>query len=224
MRSFYPKKPGDAYFEALSQLQALPEGARDGAYVAVFERGERLSHLGEPVEALYCLASGRAKISMAHGDGRQTILQFIGAGDYVGDLWLLGVEDSPKDVEALCTTVAAALPMDRCRQALLTDAVFLRRLCEYLARKVLGRSERLTQNLNYPLKNRLAALILTAAHDGLYREKHAEAAEYLGVTYRHLLYTLAQFREEGLLERSQKGHRILDERALEALAGEIRGK
>ncbi len=223
MNRFYPKKPGDAHFEALAAFRALPQDALSGAHVAVFERGERLSRLGEPIAALYYLVSGRAKISMVHGDGRQSILQFIGAGDYVGDLSLLGVEDTPKDVEALCATVAVALPMDRYRQALLADAAFLRSLCEYLARKLLGRSERLTQNLNYPLKNRLAALILTTAHDGLYQEKHAQAAEYLGVTYRHLLYTLAQLREEGIVERLDKGYRILDERALEALAGDIRG-
>ena len=222
MNRFYPKKPGDAHFETLAAFQMLPDGARAGAFVAAFERGERLSRLGEPVETLYSLVSGRAKISMAHEDGRQSILQFVGAGDYVGELSLLGVEDSPKDVEALCACVAVALPMDQYRQALLTDAAFLRRLCEYLAKKVLGRSERLTQNLNYPLKNRLAALILTTAHDGLYREKHAEAAEYLGVTYRHLLHTLAQLRQEGILERGEGGYRILNERALEALAGDIR--
>ena len=223
MDKFYPKNPGDAHFEALASYRALPREALSYAYVAVFGRGERLSRLGEPVAALYFLTSGRAKISMSHEGGRQSILQFIGAGDYVGDLSLLGVEDSPKDVEALCACTAVALPMETYRDALLKDAAFLRTLCEYLAQKLLGRSERLTQNLNYPLKNRLAALILTTAHDGLYSEKHGEAAEYLGVTYRHLLYTLAGLRDEGILIREKKGYRIRNERALEALAGEIRG-
>ena len=223
MNVFSPKKPGDPWFDALAAFPALPLSALREARVAVLERGERLSRLGEPIGTLYYLVSGRAKISMAHEDGRQSILQFIGAGDYVGDLSLLGVEDTPKDVEALCACVAVALPMEHYRDALLSDAAFLRRLCEYMAGKLLKRSERLTQNLNYPFKNRLAALILAAANDGQYREKHTEAAEYLGVTYRHLLYTLAQLREEGILARDTKGYRIVDRPALEALAGEIKG-
>jgi CRP-like cAMP-binding protein len=222
MNVFFPKNPDDPWFEALAAFPALPISALTEARVAVFERGERLSRLGEPIGALYYLISGTAKISMAHLDGRQSILQFIGAGDYVGDLTLLGVEDTPKDVEALCTCVTVALPLEWYHMVLLSDAAFLRQLCEYLARKLLGRSERLTQNLNYPFKNRLAALILAAARDGLYLEKHAEAAEYLGVTYRHLLYTLAQLRDEGILIRDKKGYRILDRPKLEALAREIK--
>lgn len=223
MNVFSPKNPGDPWYEALAAFPALPLSALTKAQVTVLERGERLSRLGEPIGTLYYLISGRAKISMAHPDGRQSLLQFIGPGDYVGDLSLLGVEDTPKDVEALCACTAVALPLDQYRAALLNDAAFLRRLCEYMARKLLLRSERLAQNMNYPLKNRLAALILAAAHDGLYREKHAEAAEYLGVTYRHLLYTLAQLRDEGILARDKKGYRILDRPKLEALTGEIKG-
>ena len=44
----------------------------------------------------------------------------------------------------------------------------------------------------------------------MYREQHTEAAEYLGVTYRHLLYVLAEFVKEGILEKTKTGYRIID--------------
>ena len=44
-------------------------------------------------------------------------------------------------------------------------------------------------------------------------------AEFLGVTYRHLLYVLAQFVEDGVLEKTKYGYRITDRERLEDIAG-----
>jgi CRP/FNR family putative post-exponential-phase nitrogen-starvation transcriptional regulator len=53
---------------------------------------------------------------------------------------------------------------------------------------------------------------------GIYREKHTEASGYLGVTYRHLLYVIAEFVKEGLLEKSLIGYRITNRKKLSELA------
>ena len=39
-------------------------------------------------------------------------------------------------------------------------------------------------------------------------------AEYLGVTYRHLLYVIAKFVKSGILEKSEQGYVIKNESAL----------
>lgn len=220
MVKFYPPKAGDPCYDATAVRDAFPPDAN--AHVEQFARGELLERPGEPVSALRVLISGRAKIYMIHGDGRQSILQFLEPGDYVGELSLLGVEAEPKYVEALSPCMTLTLPFAENGAKLLADAAFLRKLCVFLAKKLLARSERLTQNLNYPLRNRLASLILTAAHDGAYTLRHAEAAEYLGVSYRHLLYSLARFREEGLVEKRGREYFVKDPVALRRLAGDIR--
>lgn len=38
----------------------------------------------------------------------------------------------------------------------------------------------------------------------MYREKHTEVSEFLGVTYRHLLYVLADFVKRGYLKKQNK--------------------
>ena len=63
---------------------------------------------------------------------------------------------------------------------------------------------------SFPLKNRLAGFILETAENRVYGEPHTEAAEYLGATYRHLLYVIAEFYKEGLLHKSEVGYRITD--------------
>jgi len=78
-----------------------------------------------------------------------------------------------------------------------------------------------TQNQAYPLENRLAAFIQLSADQGVYKEKHTEICEYLGVSYRHLLYVLAQFCEERILEKHKTGYQIIDKNRLAQLAQEI---
>jgi CRP/FNR family putative post-exponential-phase nitrogen-starvation transcriptional regulator len=68
------------------------------------------------------------------------------------------------------------------------------------------------------LETRLANFILTTSHNGIYREKHTEVAEYLGVTYRHLLYVIAKLVKSGILEKSEQGYFIKNERVLRKIA------
>ena len=52
----------------------------------------------------------------------------------------------------------------------------------------------------------------------MYRETHTEAAEFLGVTYRHLLYMLAEFVKRGYLKKTKQGYLIQDVSALRRTA------
>ena len=79
-------------------------------------------------------------------------------------------------------------------------------------------------NLCYSLETRLANFILTTSHNGIYREKHTEVAEYLGVTYRHLLYVIAKFVKQGILEKSKQGYFIQNENLLREIATIDKGK
>jgi len=54
----------------------------------------------------------------------------------------------------------------------------------------------------------------------VYSEKHTETAEYLSVSYRHLLYTFKTFIDEGLLIKIKKGFEI-NEEPLATLAKDI---
>lgn len=74
----------------------------------------------------------------------------------------------------------------------MNDTKFLRHLCIFLSQKAIGNK--------------------------LYREKHTEAADFLGVTYRHLLYVLADFVRCGYLKKTEQGYSIQDLTALRNIA------
>ena len=77
--------------------------------------------------------------------------------------------------------------------------------------------------LALPMKHYRPLLLneLLSQEGDLYHEKHTQAAEYLGVSYRHLLYVLAQFIHDGLLTKSKKGYLIKNRKQLSGLALEM---
>lgn len=166
---------------------------------------------------LLYLVEGRAKCAMSHANGRVTALDFVQGPCFLGEMELLGVQEDTSAVTALTDCLCWVIDLTGCREKLLADPVFLRELCILSSEKTIRISTAAARNQIYPLKNRLATFLLNTQRQGLYGEPHTEAAAYLGVSYRHLLYVLAGFVKEGLLEKTLQGYRILDRPGLEAL-------
>ena len=204
-----------AQLDMLEKIQTVEEmmlenlsAIADHAGVFEFEPKEMVLNLGEESEYLYFILQGRAKIYMVHENGKRTLLQFISAGDLIGELSLLEVEKQTKDIMAVDKLTCLVIPLSVARTVLLKDNQFMNYLSNYLAKKLLVRVNHFTNGQNYELKYRLATYILKVEVDGMYMEKQTETAEFLGVSYRHLFHTLKQFQQLGLLTKEGKNYRI----------------
>lgn len=188
---------------------------------ATFEAGEDILREGQKVTRLYYLAKGSAKLFMTHKNGRVTLINFYEAPCFLGEMELLDPESSSRGVRAHTRCECLVLDLARCGERVRSDGLFLRALCLYLGRKAFVGTRTYAQRQAYPLENRLAAYILMTARDGVYAEKHTEASEYLGITYRHLLYVMAKFCKQGILRRLPRGYAVEDEEQLIALQDEM---
>lgn len=182
-----------------------------------FDNREHIVSAGVPIPYLFLLLKGKAKISMLHEDGSSSIVHFVHPQELIGELTLVGVEDQPKDVISIGHSICLALPMDVARFHLLPDNTFLLEMTRYIGEKLLNRTWFNAKQQHYELKHRLADYILKCECDGLFSEKHTETAQYLAVSYRHLLHTVQWFKSEGILEKVQGGYKF-DRKALEDLA------
>ncbi|MDD2994280.1 MAG: transcriptional regulator YeiL [Pygmaiobacter sp.] len=189
--------------------------------VTVFEEGEDILREGQKVTRLYYLAKGSAKLFMTHKNGRVTLINFYEAPCFLGEMELLDPETPSRGVRAHTRCECLVLDLARCGERVRSDGLFLRALCLYLGRKAFVGTRTYAQRQAYPLENRLAAYILMTARDGVYAEKHTEASEYLGITYRHLLYVMAKFCKQGILRRLPRGYAIENEEQLIALQDEM---
>lgn len=103
------------------------------------------------------------------------------------------------------------------------DCRFLVSLCQYIAQKERRKTDNLSRMSAYPLRNRLADFILTASCRDRYKEGNKDASDYLGVSYRHLQYTMKQFTEQGLIKKESRGYTVTNRSALEELSRQMRG-
>lgn len=183
--------------------------------------GDFIVKEGHPPSYLFYLAQGRAKLYSTLANGRVSLIDFFTAPCFIGEIELVDMEHEPRAVQAIEACWCLALPIKQFCAPLLNDATFLRNLCVALSKKNYRNIISLTQNQSFPLINRLAAFILLTQHCDVYREKHTSVAEYMGVSYRHLLYVIAQFTQDRVLVKQKAGYIITDKSKLTILALEM---
>lgn len=183
--------------------------------------GDFIVKEGHPPSYLFYLAQGRAKLYSTLANGRVSLIDFFAAPCFIGEIELVDISHEARAVQAIEACWCLALSVKQYRAPLLNDATFLRNLCVALSKKNYRNIISLTQNQSFPLINRLAAFILLTQHCDMYREKHTYVAEYMGVSYRHLLYVIAQFTQDRILVKQKAGYIITNKRALTALALEM---
>ncbi len=164
------------------------------------------------------LLSGRAKLFLSHENGRISLINFLNAPCFIGEMELLGAQEAANGVTAITPCTCYQIHINNCKNKILNNTKFLRYLCLFLSHKAIGNTSNYTKNQAYPLEVRLANFILLTSCNQMYREKHTEAAEFLGVTYRHLLYVLAAFVKQGYLKKTEQGYYIQDLNTLRKIA------
>ena len=167
---------------------------------------------------LFFLTSGRAKLYTTLPNGKIALIDFFRAPCFIGEMELIGHTQDICSVQAIDPCLCLALPITQCKEMLLTDPIFLRKICLHLGSKNAKNIRSSAKNQAYTLENRLASFILLLTATNIYEEKHSHAAEYLGVSYRHLLYVMAQFIEKGYLKKENRVYKIADREALVKLA------
>ena len=111
--------------------------------------------------------------------------------------------------------------LSECKQSLLGDAFFLRRLCSDLIYKERTEALLLVRSFTYPFENRLAKFILDNCQENYFLIKKVQIAESLGVSYRHVETVMRAFVEKKYLSKQKLIYTIIDKEALLHLAKEL---
>lgn len=208
----------DKYFEDNHFETYFGFDIRPFTSVVRFEPDDVILIEGEAPQKLYFLFKGRAKLFMSHKNGTVDLINYLRFPCFIGEMELFDPARPAKGVIALTVCECFCIDVAACKERLLNDVTFLQNVCRLLSDKNSGDIKNYSRNQAYPLKVKLASFILMTENKGIYREKHTEASAYLGVTYRHLLYVIAEFVKEGILTKSPIGYRILDRKRLNELA------
>ena len=183
-----------------------------------FDSGEMIVNEGTRPRYLYYIVEGRVKLLVTHENGKVTLRNYLDAPFFIGEIEMLQKQRMAKGVQTVIPCTGFAVDVSQCEDLLMNDNTFLRHLIFYFSRRSVKNSGTHATSSAWPLRNRLAWFILKTSPDGIYRQKHTETSEYLGVTYRHLLYVIAEFVNAGRLEKSGRSYTITDRPYLQQLA------
>lgn len=208
MKQINSRKQLDDYYNYFPLEEYFGFSIRPYISVVRFEPKEVILQEGNKPTYLYYLFSGRAKLFLSHQNGNISLINFLNSPCFIGEMELLDKEKNADGVTAISTCICFAVKIDSCKEKMLNDPVFLQYLCRSLSNKAIRNTDNYAKNQSYALRVRLASFIMMTSINGLYQEQHTEAAEFLGVSYRHLLFVLAEFVKEDLIIKTDRGYRI----------------
>lgn len=188
------------------QIQRVEGRSRSRTFAA----GSPIYLPSEAAESVFLLAKGLVKVSHLTGDGKESILAFVEAGELFGELAIFDEAERSEYVEAVDAATVVMIPTDEMQRLMaengdvalgITKMVGLRR----------QRIERRLKNLLFlPNHDRLVHLLLDLADQfGVYTDdgirlrvklSHQDMANLIGSTRETVTVTLGQLRSEGCVE------------------------
>jgi len=150
----------DARIEAL--VDPLVRDLARGGQVRSLARNTVFIQEGEKGDSLYVILSGRVKVFVADADGREMVLDFHGAGDYVGEMSLDGRPRSAS-VLAVEPTVCSVLTREALRAAIIANPDLAMSLVCTLIDRVRIATEKVRNLALMDVYGRVARLLLSLA-------------------------------------------------------------
>lgn len=176
----------------LSFIQQLHKSGRHKNEISLklFPKGSLLLQQGCRATKIFIVEEGITKCYFSEENGKNYILEFLSAGEIVGELEVI------KDVDCLCTVEAVTevsayvLTVPLIKSLLDNDLLFNQMLLAELAERIINTSSRSSFQQLYSVEHGLKKLLMLQSEHHLIISKE-DMADYLGVTLRSLNRLLA---------------------------------
>lgn len=201
------------YIKANKLEHILPESAIDILQLRHFNTDDLIVEKDAPVESLYLLLEGKARVSPASEDGKIGLLDFIIAMDVIGDLEYFSNDSYYYNVTALFPCVALVIPVKFIDTFFNQNVNFYKFICENMASKMKRTSLKYSKTLLYPIKNQIANYfyeLFVKSGKATLPIGFKETAEFFDITPRYLRSVLVELESEGVISRENIGVRIVD--------------
>jgi CRP/FNR family transcriptional regulator len=213
--------------ELLSSIplfSGLPPGARAALASVLQDRryrpGQYLIHQACAPEGLFIICEGRVRLARIGPDGREQVLQMVGAGQLFNAEPLFDGGPTPANARAMSPVRALLLPA-----AVLVALIGSHPSIALLLLRELSMRQRelviLLEDLHFrSVRARLARVLLREAHDGAATITQQELAERAGTVREIVGRTLRDMQQEGLVRLLRGQVTVLDLPRLSEVAEE----
>lgn len=190
-----------------------------------YKKGQTIFFQGNPPFGLYCIATGKIKVSRMSGDGKESIVRIAGPGDVLGHRSLFSKQNYSATATVLEDAAVCFVDKNYILDAIKSDPSIALNLIEKLSRDMGSSEARNAAMSNKNARERLAELFLTfkknygvEEEDGRIRLdiklNRDEIASLVGTVHETIIRLISEFKEEGILEQEGKTLYIVDEEKL----------
>jgi CRP-like cAMP-binding protein len=189
-----------------------------------YKKGQTIFFQGNPPFGLYCVSSGKIKVSKIGNDGKESIIRIASDGDVLGHRSLFSRENYTATATVIEDASICFIDKKFVYQAIQDEPTVALNLIQKLS-KEMGSAEARSASLSQKnVRERLAELFLmlnksygvkelnrTKLEIKLTRE---EIASMVGTANETVIRFISEFKDEGLIEQDGKTIYILDEKKL----------
>jgi len=197
----------------------------------MYKKGQRLIQEGTRPLGVYCIKSGKVKVSKLGQQGKEHITAILKDGDLVGYRAMLSDSLFHVSVEALEEVIACHIPREEFLKSFHDDKVLNSTLIRDLSNEVISLTSVITDIAQKPVRERTAATLVLL--DSVYSNSNGNQdannseinltreslANMVGTATETLIRIIHDFKEEELITTNGRKIAIQDLKALQRIGG-----
>jgi len=181
--------------------------ADGGVTICKYSKGEAVFTQGEPANCVFYIQDGKVKIAVVSAQGKEAVVAFLKAGDFIGEGCLTGRLRRVSTARALTDCMLTRLDKSTMVRMLRDEPDFSELFTAHLLSRTLRTEEDLVDQLFNSSEKRLARALLLLANfgkDGKHEPVIAKVsqetlAEMVGTTRSRVSHFMNKFRELGYI-------------------------
>jgi CRP-like cAMP-binding protein/CheY-like chemotaxis protein len=225
MKTSFGNSPGEvsSFFSKTRELKEFQK-LSENRPVRTFRKKEFLFMEGQTPNDLYYIEKGKVKTYKSNSDGKELITGIHKEGDFLGYVSLLEDKIYAENAEVLEDARIMIIPKSDFLTLIYSSKDVTRKFIKMLSSNLEVLENRLLEIAYQSVRQRVAGALLTindrfssSGEDALITITRRDIASIVGTATESLNRTLADFKEEGLIEISGDGLKITNKSKLERL-------
>jgi CRP/FNR family transcriptional regulator, cyclic AMP receptor protein len=188
--------------------EAFLAKADGGLTISKYAKGQAIFAQGDPADAVFYIRQGRVKISVISAQGKEAVVAFLKAGDFIGEGCLTGRPRRVSTARVLEDSVVTRVDNATMVRVLLDEPKFSEKFTAHLLARTVRVEEDLVDQLFNSSEKRLARALLLLANFGkdgkrepvIAKVSQETLADMIGTTRSRVSHFMNRFRELGYIE------------------------
>jgi CRP/FNR family transcriptional regulator, cyclic AMP receptor protein len=203
---------GDLVVAKKSRAKFDPEAflakADGGVTISKYRKGQAVFAQGDPADSVLYIREGRVKIAVVSDQGKEAVVAFLKAGDFIGEGCLTGRPRRISTARALQDSVISRVDKATMTRILREQPNFSERFTAHLLARTIRVEEDLVDQLFNSSEKRLARALLLLANFGkdgkqepvIAKVSQETLADMIGTTRSRVSHFMNKFRQLGYVD------------------------